>query len=167
MNLFNSQIRWITLSILVIIIDSISKWHISNILKYENPVKITITSFLNLTLFHNYGAAFSLLNNPNKTWQIYFLIIISSIISIIIIIWLIILPRKKNTYLMGIGLSLILGGALGNLYDRFMYGYVVDFLDFYIYQNHFPAFNFSDSAIFIGTNIIIIKNLVDLFSKTD
>ena len=85
--------------------------------------------------------------------------LIAIIVSIGIIIWLLKLPRKNNN-LMGSGLSLVLGGALGNLYDRLTHGYVVDFLDFYIGPYHWPAFNIADSAICIGAAIVILKSFI-------
>lgn len=157
MNLRNSQIRWVWLSAIIITADFFSKWLASSALSYAKSV--AILPFFNLTLLHNYGAAFSFLSDPESLWQVVFLALIAMIVSIGIIIWLAKLPKKDNN-LMGSGLSLILGGALGNLYNRLTHGYVVDFLDFYIYQYHWPAFNIADSAICIGAAIIIIKSFM-------
>ena len=103
---------------------------------------------------HNYGAAFSFLSNANTTWQVIVLSAIALIVAIVILIWLARLPKNKN--LTACALSLILGGALGNVYDRMIHGYVVDFLDFHINNYHWPAFNIADSAICIGAVILIL-----------
>lgn len=157
MNLCNSQIRWFFLSGIIILADFISKWLASSTLSYAQPA--LVLPFFNLTLLHNYGAAFSFLSDPDSLWQVVFLAIIAIIVSLGIIIWLLKLPRKNNN-LMGSGLSLVLGGALGNLYDRLTHGYVVDFLDFYIGAYHWPAFNIADSAICIGAGIVILKSFI-------
>ena len=152
MNLRNNQLRWVILSIIVIIIDLGTKYLASHNLTYGQPVEIL--PFFNLTLLHNYGAAFSFLSNANTTWQVIVLSAIALIVAIVILIWLARLPKNKN--LTACALSLILGGALGNVYDRMIHGYVVDFLDFHINNYHWPAFNIADSAICIGAVILIL-----------
>lgn len=154
MSLRNNQLRWVILSIIVIIIDLATKYLASQNLTYGQPVEIL--PFFNLTLLHNYGAAFSFLSNANTTWQVIVLSAIALIVAIVILIWLARLPKNKN--LTACALSLILGGALGNVYDRMIHGYVVDFLDFHINNYHWPAFNIADSAICIGAVILILMS---------
>ena len=114
-----------------------------------------ILAFFNLTLMHNTGAAFSLLVEAGG-WQRWLFTGIAVLASVIILIWLYKLPRYRLWALSG--LSLILGGALANLWDRITLGYVVDFLDFYWGNYHWPAFNVADSAIVIGVSLLIIDN---------
>ncbi|WP_440615765.1 signal peptidase II [Cysteiniphilum sp. 6C5] len=154
MNLRNNQLRWIILSIIVIIIDLGTKYLASHNLTYGQPV--AVLPFFNLTLLHNYGAAFSFLSNANTTWQVIVLSAIALIVAIVILVWLARLPKNKN--LTACALSLILGGALGNVYDRMIHGYVVDFLDFHINNYHWPAFNIADSAICIGAVMLILMS---------
>lgn len=154
MNLRNKQLRWVILSIIVIIIDLGTKYLASQNLTYGQPVEVL--PFFNLTLLHNYGAAFSFLSNSNTTWQVVVLSGIALIVAIVIFVWLTRLPKNKN--LTVCALALILGGALGNVYDRMIHGYVVDFLDFHINNYHWPAFNIADSAICIGAVILILMS---------
>ncbi|WP_116964803.1 signal peptidase II [Fastidiosibacter lacustris] len=159
MNLRNTQIRWLWLSIVVILIDLGTKYIASTTLTYAKPVKML--AFFNLTLLHNFGAAFSFLSNADTMWQLVLFSTIAIVVSIIILIWLIKLTKDKN--IIACALALILGGALGNLYDRMIHGYVVDFLDFHINNYHWPAFNIADSAICIGAGILIVMS----FKKSD
>ena len=154
MNLRNNQLRWLILSIIVIIIDLGTKYLASHNLTYGQSVEIL--PFFNLTLLHNYGAAFSFLSNSNTTWQVVLLSAIALVVALVILVWLARLPKNKN--LTAFALSLILGGALGNVYDRMIHGYVVDFLDFHINNYHWPAFNIADSAICIGAVILILMS---------
>jgi signal peptidase II len=113
--------------------------------------QIPITSFFNLILTYNAGAAFSFLSDASG-WQRWFLSSIALIASIVIIF---LLRKYTDNKLFCLALSLVLGGALGNLWDRITLGHVVDFLDFYIGSYHWPAFNVADSAIFIGAVLLI------------
>ena len=161
MSLYNSKIRWIFLTGLVIFFDLFSKWLASKMLIYSKS--IIIFPFLHLTLLYNYGIAFGFLNNSNNKWQVLFLTTIAIIISIGIIIWLLRLPvnnNNNNNTLISNGLICMLGGTLGNLYNRLTYGYVIDFLDFCIYKYHWPIFNIADLAICIGSATVIINNAI-------
>lgn len=113
---------------------------------------IELLPFLNLTLVHNTGAAFGFLNDA-AGWQNLFFIAIATIACVVIVFMLRRMPSGE--VLVGIGLALILGGALGNLIDRLLYGHVIDFIDFYYGSWHWPAFNVADSAITIGAAILI------------
>jgi signal peptidase II len=138
-------LRWIGLALLIAIIDQIIK---NIVIDYMSATHlITVTSFFNVVLSFNRGAAFGWLNHASS-WSNWLFGIISALISIVIILSLCRLPKKQPW--LSTSLALILGGALGNLWDRLLRGYVVDFLDFHINSCHWPAFNLADSAIVIG-----------------
>jgi len=141
--------KWLGLSALVIFLDQFTKLWVSRSFAYgEN---LAVTEFFNLVLVHNRGAAFSFLSGAGG-WQRWFF----SVIAVLASGWMIWLLRKhRQDLLFCFALSLILGGALGNLIDRVAYGYVVDFLDFYWQMYHFPAFNVADSAVTCGAALLI------------
>ncbi len=141
------------------IFDQITKIYINNILNYGES--IFVNSYFNIILVYNEGAAFSFLANQGG-WQKYFLIFFSTIASVIILIFL---KKNLDKKLFCLALSFILGGALGNLIDRILYGYVTDFLDIHIDNLHWPAFNIADSSITIGAILLIIDELVKLNRK--
>ena len=114
--------------------------------------QIPVFAGFNITLAHNYGAAFSFLNVPGGG-QRWILTGISAVVSIMLIVWL--LRLSKSEKWLGIALALILGGAIGNLIDRAMQGYVVDFIQVYYDRWYFPSFNIADSAIFCGTVLLL------------
>ena len=132
------------ISLSVFLLDILSKNFIQNKIMYGEQVEIT--SFLSLVHFQNTGAAFSFLSDQGG-WQRYFLIAIS-LLAVLYIPWLI--NQYKKNILIVIGLLLILGGAIGNLYDRISYGYVIDFIYLHIDEFYWPAFNVADSAISLG-----------------
>ncbi len=144
--------RWLLLSALVIVLDRLSKvWIASHFAYGEN---LYVFGVFNLVLVHNTGAAFSFLNDAGGMQRWLF-----SIIAIAASAWIIWLLRKHSAQLLfAAALSMILGGALGNLIDRLVYGYVVDFLDFHWGIYHFPAFNLADSAITCGAFLLILDS---------
>ena len=147
--------HWIWLSSLVVIFDQITKYLAEDMLIRHRPVNII--EGLNMTLVYNRGAAFSFLSNAGG-WQRWFFMILSLGISIALVIWLRQLSRTeegKRIFLVT-GLALILGGAVGNLIDRTLYGHVIDFIDVYYKTHHWPAFNIADSAISLGAAFLII-----------
>ena len=144
------MLKWLSLSVLVIIADLASKHFASVNLEYAVPVPI-MPSF-NLTLLHNTGAAFSFLATESG-WQRWFFVILASVVSLALIKWLSSLQKEPWV---AMAVALILGGAIGNLYDRITLGYVVDFLHFYWGDYHFPAFNIADTAISIGAGFMIL-----------
>ncbi|MBT5388968.1 MAG: lipoprotein signal peptidase [Porticoccaceae bacterium] len=121
--------------------------------RYAYGDREVISSFFNLVRAHNYGAAFSFLSDAGG-WQRWGFSILAAVVSLIISLWIVRLPEGRR--LEGLALALILGGALGNLYDRLTLGYVVDFLDFHWSGVHFPAFNVADAGITVGAVLIII-----------
>ncbi|AXY61580.1 signal peptidase II [Acinetobacter sp. WCHAc010052] len=145
------NLMWLGLSVLAIIIDQWTKNIASTHLTYADPVPVL--PFLNWTLLHNYGAAFSFLSDAGG-WQHYLFTGLAGIVSIIFIFWLMRMP--KSTVVLPMAIALILGGAIGNLIDRICLGYVVDFIHVFYQNNHFPAFNIADSAITLGTILLLI-----------
>jgi len=137
------------ISLFVFLLDILSKNFIQKKIIYGEQVEIT--SFLSLVHFQNTGAAFSFLSDQ-AGWQRYFLIAIS-LLAILYIPWLI--NQYKKNILIVIGLLLILGGAIGNLYDRISYGYVIDFIYLHIAEFYWPAFNVADSAISLGVLLFL------------
>ena len=137
------------ISLSVFLLDIVSKNFIQNKIMYGEQVEIT--SFLSLVHFQNTGAAFSFLSDQGG-WQRYFLIAIS-LLAVLYIPWLI--NQYKKNILIVIGLLLILGGAIGNLYDRISYGYVIDFIYLHIAEFYWPAFNVADSAISLGVLLFL------------
>ncbi len=147
----SSGIRLIWLSGLIIILDQVTKLAASSYIDlYE---RIPVFSFFNFTLAHNEGAAFSFLADAGG-WQRWFFAAIAIIVSTVILIWMYQNDRKERW--LNVALAMVLGGALGNLIDRIYLGYVVDFLDFYWQDIHFPAFNVADSAICIGAFMLFL-----------
>ena len=138
------------LMLLVLVADQVTKQVvIANMQLFDS---IDLLPFFNLTYVRNYGAAFSFLSDAGG-WQRWFFTLIAVVISCVLAVWL---ARNNKTQLkLNLALSLVLAGAIGNLIDRSVYGYVIDFLHLY-YQNwHYPAFNIADSAICIGAALLI------------
>ncbi len=146
-------IRWLFLSFAVVLLDQASKWEIVKMLSEKG--ELVFTSFFSFALVYNEGAAFSFLNDAGG-WQREFFMVIAVAASILI---LLLLRKHKGEFLFSLALSLVLGGALGNLVDRVRIGHVVDFLDFHLAEHHFPAFNLADSAITLGAALLILDNL--------
>ena len=144
---------WLGIAVIVILIDQLSKIAVSKILVYgaSHPV----TSFFNLVLAHNKGAAFDFLA-AESGWQRYFLTALG-VGAALFIIYL--LKKNAGQRLFCWALALIMGGALGNALDRVLYGYVIDFLDVHISGWHWPAFNVADSAICIGATLFVLDEL--------
>ncbi|ABX08952.1 signal peptidase II [Prochlorococcus marinus] len=138
----------IIVSLIIIFIDQISKYIVLDFMQKSDPI-VLIPGFLQLNLIRNYGAAFSLFNNQST-----FLAFVSLIVSLLIISYVIIKPTIKR--FQGIGLAFLLGGTLGNGLDRWILGYVNDFLELLFIQ--FPVFNFADISINIGVICIILSN---------
>ena len=156
------QFLWLGISFFVIVTDQLTKTWATDNLPFAQSV--ALTPFLNFTLLHNTGAAFSFLADAGG-WQRWFFIGLAAIISIGLFIWILRLSAKQRW--LGIALALILGGAIGNLIDRIIYGYVIDFIDFYYQQWHWPAFNIADSAISIGVFMLLIDALFPVEKKND
>ena len=154
------MLKYLWLTGVIIVLDLASKAVVSQHFSLYEIMPV-IPGWFNLTLAHNSGAAFSFLADESG-WQRWFFAAIALIVSAILFFW--IKRLQEHERWLAIALALVLGGALGNLWDRLTLGYVVDFLDFY-YQNssqramHWPAFNVADMAISIGAFILIIDAL--------
>lgn len=144
------MLKWLWISLLVIVLDQITKFMASDMLILYQPVPVI--PMFNLTLMHNPGAAFSFLSEAGG-WQRWFFTVIALGVSTFLVFWLKRLSSDKKVEAMA--LVLIIGGALGNLIDRLWLGYVVDFIQVYYDKWYFPAFNIADSAITIGAILII------------
>ena len=147
------MLKWLGLSAIVVMLDLLTKHWIQISLVYGEHVPVT--SFFDLVLFHNEGAAFSFLAGAGG-WQRFFFSGIAVIASLIIIH---LLYKHQERKLFSLGLALVLGGALGNLYDRVTLGYVVDFIFLHYQKFYWPAFNIADSAISCGVVLLLIDSL--------
>ncbi|CAJ1846955.1 signal peptidase II [Aeromonas jandaei] len=147
-----SGLRWLWLAVLAFVLDQASKLAVVKLLPFGYP-GVEITPFFNLVHVYNKGAAFSFLADQGG-WQRWFFALLAFAICGLLIHWL----RKQSVtqYWSGIAYSFIIGGALGNVFDRLVLGHVVDFLDFYWGSVHWPAFNLADSFIFIGAAMIVL-----------
>lgn len=148
-------LRWYGLAVVLIVLDQYTKGLASSGLEYGRPVQVF--SWFNLTLQHNTGAAFSFLSDAGG-WQRYFFSVISLAISAVLVVWLYVMSRGE--WLLALSLGLILGGALGNLWDRVALGYVVDFISVHYGRHYFPAFNVADSAITVGAACMLLDSFV-------
>ena len=165
------MLKWLWLTLIVILADQVSKITASEIL--EPFVPYNFLPFFNFSLTFNEGAAFSFLSEAGG-WQRWFFTVLAVGVSIFIFFWLKKLDAKEK--LLAIALSLILGGAIGNVVDRILYGHVIDFIDWFYYSSenclpfffqlhgstcHWPTFNIADSAIFLGAILMITQALFD------
>jgi signal peptidase II len=144
------------IAFLVVVLDRLSKLAVERNLSLHDSISL-IPGFFRLTHVENRGAAFGLFADSPSEWKIAGLVLFSVIALVIVatLLW-------KNSHSMtitGVGLSLILGGAIGNLWDRLVSGHVVDFLLFYIGQYQWPAFNVADSAIVVGAGLLVFEIL--------
>jgi signal peptidase II len=141
-------------ALVVIIVDQISKWVVMNNLMVHDSVPV-LEGFFNLVHVRNRGMAFGLMNRPGIDFAFYFLVAASLMAIAFLLVWF--FKLKDGDKRLIVGLSLILGGAVGNLIDRFRFHEVIDFLDFYLGGYHWPAFNIADSAITVGTFLVAIS----------
>ena len=147
------RLGWLVLSLLVLVIDQVSKAHFEGTLEMFQQI-VVIPDYFSWTLAYNTGAAFSFLADGGG-WQRWLFALIAVVVSAVLVVWLKRLGRD-DTWL-AIALALVLGGALGNLYDRIALGHVIDFILVH-WQNrwYFPAFNFADSAITVGAIMLAL-----------
>ena len=148
------SLRWYGLALLVVVLDQYTKGLAESALEYGRPVEVF--SWFNLTLQYNKGAAFSFLSDAGG-WQRYFFSVVAVVISAVLVVWLYWMPRQQR--LLALALALILGGALGNVWDRLVLGHVVDFISVHYGGYYFPAFNIADSAISVGAALMIFDSL--------
>ena len=156
-DLLRSGLRWAWVPLLVIAADQLTKHMIVSTFQYAQ--RIDVLPVLEITRLHNTGAAFSLLANMGG-WQRWFFIVLGLAVGLLIAVWLVRL-RVPQQRLLAFGLSLILGGAIGNVIDRFLYGHVVDFVHAHYGDMYWPAFNVADSAITIGAAVLILDTILE------
>ena len=149
----NSLLPWMGIATVILLLDQLSKIVITRLFTYGESV--AVTSFFNLVLVYNKGAAFSFLANQGG-WQRWFFTALG-IGAALFIVYL--LKRHAGQRMFCWALALILGGAVGNVIDRILYGHVIDFLDFHVGGWHWPAFNVADSAICIGAVLFVLDEL--------
>ena len=154
-------LQWLGLSLIILIADQFTK--VLVIGYYQLGASTEVTSFFNLVRAHNSGAAFSFLSDASG-WQRWFFSVIG-LLAAVLLVWL--LKSHAGQKLFSFALACILGGAVGNVIDRLVYGYVIDFLDFHwrwlapvFSGGHFPAFNIADSAITIGATCLILDEVL-------
>ena len=148
---------WAWLSAVVVALDQFVKWHVVS--EFDLYEILPVAPVLDLTRLHNEGAAFGILAEAGG-WQRWFFLALAGAIGLAIVYWLRSLPHRGHSWL-AVGLAFILGGAVGNAYDRFVDGYVVDYLHFHWGEHYFPAFNVADIAITTGAIMLIIDALLD------
>ncbi len=153
----------LTFSVVIVLLDQLSKYLCNTYLSYGQP--LTVFPGFDLLLAYNSGAAFSFLSDAGG-WQRWFFTVLSFAISCLILVWLTRIPHREK--LLALALCLILGGAVGNLIDRLVHGYVVDFISLYFQQYRFATFNIADSAISIGALLLVVEVITGKGeSKTD
>lgn len=163
--------NWLWIAVVVVTVDQWTKYLVTDNL--EEFDEVILTPFLELMRLHNPGAAFSFLNDSSALqrwvavnlglgpdWQRWFFMGLGLCVSVGILIWLRRLPSRGQN-LLAAGLSLVLGGALGNVIDRVLWGHVIDFIRVHYEQWYFPAFNLADSAITLGAVLLVLDNLLD------
>jgi len=149
------------IAFLVVALDRATKWMVAKDISLHDGIQV-IPGFFRITHIENSGAAFGLFADSPGQWKVFMLVLFSVVALVVVsaLLW-----RNNHTMTTtGIGLALILGGAIGNLWDRLVSGRVVDFLLFYVRQYQWPAFNVADSAIVVGAGLLIIEIL---FSKSE
>ncbi|WP_199073447.1 MULTISPECIES: signal peptidase II [unclassified Erwinia] len=154
-SVFSTGLCWLWLVVIVIAVDFASKqWVINHMMLHET---LPLMPFFNLFYAHNYGAAFSFLADKGG-WQRWFFagIAIAIVVSLLVMMYRTAAGKKLNN----IAYALIIGGALGNLFDRAYHGFVVDFIDFYVGDWHFATFNIADCAICIGAALIVLEGFI-------
>lgn len=155
-NQTNSRfVTWMVVALLIVIADQLTKWAIIQWVPLYD--RVPLNSFINLTHQQNTGAAFSILAGAGG-WQRWFFIVLATVISAVIAVWIWRIRRAGQAWLAA-GLALVLGGAIGNLIDRILLGYVTDFIQVWFGSWAFPSFNVADAGISVGAALLIIDAL--------
>jgi len=147
-------VKGILIAVVIFVLDQFSKYYVFAMLDERAYPVIEVMPYFNLVKVYNYGVSFGMFNNLAYGQVI--LSVVAIIITIILLIWL----KKVAKLHMSIALGLIIGGAIGNIVDRIRFGAVADFLDFYVGDYHWPAFNIADSAVVVGVFILLIDSFV-------
>ncbi|MBC8210741.1 MAG: lipoprotein signal peptidase [Gammaproteobacteria bacterium] len=148
------MLKYLWISLIVIVADQATKWIANTQLEYHQAV--SVVPYVEWFLSYNKGAAFSFLADAGG-WQRWFFMLIAIVISVVLFFW--IKKLQKNEKATAIALTLILGGAIGNVIDRVILGHVIDFIQVWLGSYPWPAFNIADSAIFVGAVILIASGL--------
>ena len=147
------KLPWLALSVLIFLLDQWSKLYFENSLQLYQQI-VVIPDYFSWTLAYNTGAAFSFLADAGG-WQRWFFALIALVVSAVLVVWL--MRLQAHEHWLALGLALVLGGALGNLFDRVVYGHVIDFILVHWQQRwYFPAFNLADSAITLGAILLAL-----------
>ena len=151
-----SRFFWLLVAAAVIVLDQITKYFANTMLDYASPVEIL--PVLNITLHYNPGAAFSFLSDAGG-WQRWFFSVIALAVSAYICVWL--MRLRRDQWLLSLALALVLGGALGNLWDRLFLGHVIDFISVHWGDSYFPTFNIADAGISVGAGLLLLDMVVN------
>ena len=154
------RLKWLWLSLAALVLDFATKQMAQHFLTFAQPVYVL--PLFDLPLLYNKGAAFSFLASESG-WQRWFFTVIALSVSSVMTVWL--MKLKANEKWLAAALALVIGGAMGNLYDRIAYGHVVDFIHLHWDEHYFPAFNIADSAITLGAMMLLIDSLIFSSSK--
>jgi len=146
----------LVLAVLVLLLDRLTKWLVQDHISLHESISV-LPGFFRLTHVQNQGAAFGLFAESPSEWKVAMLILFS--VAALAIVSALLWKNSHALTITGIGLALIMGGALGNLWDRLRDGRVIDFLDFYVGRYHWPAFNIADSAIVAGALLLVVEIL--------
>lgn len=156
----STGLRWLWLTVVILIVDLGSKQLILN--HFQLYESIPLMPYFNLAYAQNPGAAFSFLADKGG-WQRWFFAFVAIVICVVLILMM--YRQSVNKKLSNIAYALVIGGALGNLCDRLVHGFVVDFIDFYVGDWHWPTFNIADMAICIGAALIILDSFINTDKK--
>ncbi|BEU02137.1 lipoprotein signal peptidase [Agarivorans sp. OAG1] len=156
----STGLRWLWLSVVVFIVDQVTKFAIAK--TFDLYESVAVTPFFNLVSVRNYGAAFSFLSDAGG-WQRWFFTAIALFVSGLLVWWMKKTPAEQKWP--AIAYALVLGGAIGNVFDRVVFGYVIDFLDFYVGSYHWPSFNVADSAICVGAVLLVLDSFLSPQAK--
>ena len=139
---------------IVVVLDQLTKWLIRDVV-LDTARYIEVTGFFNIVEVWNRGVSFGLFAGDSP-WTPYLLSALAIAISIVLIVWL----RKAETTFLALALGFVIGGAIGNVFDRFIWGRVYDFLDFHAAGYHWPAFNVADATISVGVALILLDGFI-------
>ncbi|GAM71936.1 lipoprotein signal peptidase [Vibrio ishigakensis] len=157
-------LRWLWLAALIFVADIAIKLVVMDNMEYGWANRIEVLPFFNLLYVHNYGAAFSFLGDQSG-WQRWLFTGIAFAVCAMLMVWMKRLPHSDKWN--NIAYALIIGGAIGNVFDRIVHGFVVDYLDFYWGTYHWPAFNLADTAIVIGAGMVILDGFISKKPETE
>ena len=151
-----SGLRWLWLSFLILSVDVFTKLWVVDFIADVPGSQVSLLPFFNITYLRNYGAAFGLFSDQDK-WQRWLLIVFPILAIAFLGSLMRNLPAKE--WRTNIIYALVAGGAAGNAFDRAVHGFVIDYIDFFLFGYHYPAFNVADSAIFIGATMLLLNDL--------